>query len=366
MGGLEKMQVNLANALVKRGYEVTIMMLNPQYLLADELDERVKLVHKPYKPLLGRKIPYIKNKFYDDGMWETRASAKTLYKYYVGKEKYDIEIAFFRGLPIKIISGSTSNAVKLAWVHNDFRLASGYANNFKSIDAVKEAYGKFSSVVCVSNMAKDGFIDTVGDTNNLTTVYNFIPDKVISLAKEKVENHNNHSLNTIVVGRLSDGAKGQIRLISAIKTLNEEGLDIGLTIVGDGEDKDKIADKILELGASGYIELVGEKKNPYPYIKNADLLVCSSYYEGYNLTVAEALMLETPVLSTKCSGPIEILDNGEYGIIVENSEDGLKEGLKRFATEKNLLRDFKTRARQRRDFFSEEKILNQIQSLWGN
>lgn len=365
MGGLEKMQVNLANALVKRRYDVTIIMLNPQYVLADELDKRVKLIHKPYKPLLGRKIPYIKHKFYDDGMWETRASAKTLYKYYVGKEKYDVEIAFFRGLSIKIISGSTSNAVKLAWVHSDFRLAYGYTNNFKNIDEARKAYEIFDKVVCVSKMAMEGFIEAIGNTQNLTTVYNFIPDNVMYLAGLEPQ-EKPCRINAVTVGRLVDDVKGYCRLISAIKTLHDEGLDIGLTIIGNGEDKTKIEDKISELNAGGYVKLAGEKKNPYPYIKNADLLVCSSYYEGYNLTVAEGLMLETPVLSTKCSGPIEILDNGEYGLIVENSEDGLREGLRRLATEKNLLRNFKLKALKRREFFSEEKILKKIQSLFGD
>ena len=59
-------------------------------------------------------------------------------------------------------------------------------------------------------------------------------------------------------------------------------------------------------------------------------MVCASYFEGYNLTVAEALIVGTSVLSTRCAGPCEILDDGKYGLLVENSEAGLYNGIKAF------------------------------------
>ena len=122
----------------------------------------------------------------------------------------------------------------------------------------------------------------------------------------------------------------------------------------------KIKKAIDERGAGGYITLTGSQKNPYPYIKEADLLVCSSYFEGYNLTVAEAVVLGVPVLSTRCAGPCEILDGGEYGMIVENSEDGLYEGLKKLLCDKALLENYREKAIERRDFFDKEKLLGQI------
>ena len=126
-------------------------------------------------------------------------------------------------------------------------------------------------------------------------------------------------LHAVVVARLSDRAKGQLRLICAVSRLRSEGIDISLSIVGGGEDFEAISRAVRDNRAEDCIELHGQQRNPYPYIKNADLLVCSSYYEGFNLTVAEALILGVPVLSTKCTGPCEILGNGRYGMIVENS-----------------------------------------------
>ena len=399
MGGLERVQVNIANALAERGYDVTVMTLSPENDLKAELSDKVHYVYKPYKPHpIMHRIPYIRHKFYDDGMWETRASAEKLHKYYVGNEKYDVEIGFFRGLPIKIISGgvqkcksrrfksnndlspeigmhgekkictdfSTESVVRLAWVHTDFRKAVGYKNNFKNTQAVKNAYAKFDKVVCVSNEAKDGFKQIVGDTNNLTTIYNLLPIKQITAQadKEPETQIRKSAFNLVLVGRLLDSAKGQVRLVKVVSRLHNEGCDLSLTLVGGGADERKIKDEIANNAAENYIFMTGSQSNPYPYIKNSDLLVCASYFEGYNLTVAEALILGTPVLSTNCTGPNEILESGKYGMIVENSEDGLYSGIKDLLDNPEKMQYYKRKARERLDFFNEEKIVNQIEELF--
>ena len=368
VGGMEKVQVNIANALAERGYDITVMTLSPENDLKAELSDKVHYVYKPYKshPIM-RRIPYIRHKFYDDGMWETRASAEKLHKYYVGNEKYDVEIGFFRGLPIKIISGSTNeNAVKLAWVHTDFRKATGYKNNFKNIKAVYNAYSAFDKVVCVSNEAQEGFKSVIGDTENLATIYNLIPIKQITVQAEKEPEIKirKSKFHLVLVGRLLDSAKGQVRLVKVVCRLYKEGYDLSLTLVGGGVDERKIKDEISNNAAENYIFMTGSQSNPYPYIKNSDLLVCASYFEGYNLTVAEALILGTPVLSTNCTGPNEILESGKYGMIVENSEDGLYSGIKDLLDNPEKMQYYKRKARERLDFFDEEKITNKIEELF--
>lgn len=368
VGGMEKIAIALANKLDSLGCGVTLMILDNKTDLKDELANGVKLIYKPYKKHFGKKLPYLRHKLYDDGMWETRAKPGELYKYYVGSEKYDVEIAFFRGLSVKIISGSSNkNAVHLAWVHTDFRKAKGFKNNFADIKQVSAAYSSFDRVICVSNDAKAGFIETIGNTGNLTNIYNMMPvSKIRELAEEKPGcKFPRAKLHLVVVARLSDSAKGQLRLINAVSRLRGEGADISLSIVGGGEDREKIEKAIKNSRAEEYITVHGQQINPYPYIKAADLLVCSSYYEGFNLTVAEALILATPVLSTKCSGPCEILDNGKYGMLVANSEEGLYNGLKQFVEHPELIAEYREKAKARQDFFDENKIIKQITALFN-
>lgn len=367
VGGMERALITIANQLSDHGYEVTVCILDDITDLSDELDKRVRLLHKPYKSHLGQKIPYIRHKLYDDGMWEKRATPRQLYQYYVGDERFDVEIAFFKGRAVKIISGSTNrNAAHLAWVHNDYRKVGGYQSCFKNKRQVYEAYTRFDRVVCVSQQAREGFIEAVGDTGNTVTVYNMLPvSRIKALSDEKAEfDIRRGRLHLVIIARLLDEAKGQLRLVNAVSRLHDEGYDISLAIVGGGADEQRIRDRIKHRSASSYITMTGSQRNPYPYIKEADLLVCASYYEGFNLTVAEALILDTPVLSTDCTGPNEILDGGKYGMIVENSGEGLYQGLKTLQDNPDMLREYGEKAKQRRDFFDEEKIFGQITRLF--
>ena len=367
VGGMERVLATLANRLVKTEYDVTILLLSPVDSMKSELDSRVRVIYKPPKSHLGSRIPYVRHKIYDDGMWETRASARQLYEYYVGDEHYDVEIAFFRGMCVKIISGSTNrDAVRLAWVHNDFRLAKGWQNNFRTITDVREAYSRFDKVICVSEQAKEGFAAAVGDTGNLIRIYNMLPVSDIrrKAAEEPPIPMPEAKLNAVIAARLLDRAKGQLRLVDTVARLRDEGADISLTVVGGGEDEELIKDRVREKNAGSYIVLTGEQSNPYPYISKADLLICASYYEGYNLTVAEAIILGTPVLSTDCTGPREILDGGRYGMLVDNSEQGLYEGLRQLADSPALLRSYKDKTAERQDFFDEDAVLHSITELF--
>ena len=366
IGGLERLQVTIANRLAEEGNDVTIMHLDECDTLKSALDPRVKLIHKKYKAHFGEKLPYIRYRLYDDGLWETRASAKTLYRYYVGNEKYDVEIAFFRGLCLKIISGSTNtDARHIAWVHSDFRMAAGFTNQFHNKEEVFKAYAGLDAVVCVSKQTEEGFIEAIGDTGNTTVIYNMLPvEEILQKAEEKPDaEYARAKFHIVLVGRFLNRVKGQRRLMRAVDRLRKNGADISLLLIGTGSEEEHLKGLIRDHHASGYMTVIGGHSNPYPFIRDADLLVCASYYEGYNLTVAEALILGVPVLSTDCSGPNEILDYGKYGMIVDNSEIGLYRGLKELYYNPVMLSHYKVRARQRFSFFNEDVIADQITAL---
>lgn len=368
VGGLEKVQVTLTNKLSELGYEVTILLLEPVFDLRCQLNSKVRVEHKSYKKHIGERVPYIRHRFYDDGMWETRTSAEKLHQYYVGDKHYDVEIGFFRGLSIKIVSGGMNKKETkyLGWVHSDFRKTDGYKSNFRSMENVREAYRKLDKIICVSQEAQIGFKEIIGDTGNLCSIYNLLSvEDILLKAKQKPEVPiNKEKFHAVLVGRLVDSAKGQKRLVEVVVKLHRMGYKISLAIIGGGDDEKMIREEINKKNADSYISMCGKQMNPYPYIKEADLLVCASYYEGYNLTVAEALILGTPVLSTDCTGPKEILDYGKYGMIVENSTEGLYEGLKKIIESPELLLEYKKKAIARKKFFDEEKILNEITDIF--
>ena len=90
--------------------------------------------------------------------------------------------------------------------------------------------------------------------------------------------------------------------------------------------------------------MIGFQENPYPYIKNADLFVCSSLNEGYNLAISEAVILGVPVISTDCSGIRENLGNGKWGCIVENRKETLYQAISRCFDEPEFLEQLKEKS----------------------
>ena len=216
MGGLERVQVTFANLFAASGYDVTVLTFDDGQALASELLPSVRFVYKPPKPHpIGKRIPYIRHRLYDDGLWETRASAKRLYKYYVGNDKFDVEIAFFRGRSVKIISGSSNpDSIKLAWVHNDYSLCGGVTANFKSEDLLKKAYTAFDCVITVSKLAAEKFRERIGFSGQIRTIYNPIPiNDIVDKSLEQCTQIKK-GFTIVGVGRLVD-AKGFDRLIEA-------------------------------------------------------------------------------------------------------------------------------------------------------
>lgn len=366
-GGAERVLVNIANILVERNFDVTIVCYFPMDSLLQDLNKKVKYIYKTRKdfPIL-RRIPYIKRFFKERNFgWECRASAKALYKHYVEKEKYDVEIGFCRGPSIKIISGSTNRkSKKLAWVHTDFKLCDPktITSWFNNIEEAKNAYNKMDNIVCVSHKARESFNDVIGLVEKTTTIYNMIPSqKVIEKSKEPIQ-LKKEKFTIVTVGRLIPD-KRQDRLLSATKRLNEEGYEFDVWVVGGGRHEDELK-KYCEENEIENVTFVGMQDNPYAYMKNADLFVLTSFREGFALVIPEAMVCGLPVLSTACTGPTEILKNGEYGILVENSSEGVYQGLKQVLDNKDCLEYYRQKSKERYMDFDENKIVDDIIELF--
>lgn len=364
IGGAERVLVTIANKLVKAGYDVTILIWCARFTFREDLDDRVHLIYRPTDQHIGDRIPYIRSKFYDESMWLVRASPRQLYRYYVGYQKFDVEVAFFHGYALDIVSGSANKtSKKIAWIHHDIRrLQDAAPDNWEK---TVEEYKKIRNIVCVSESARDSFIETVGDSLDTRVIYNLLSaEDIRRKAKETAEVQVSKSpFHIIMVGSFR-AVKGHQRLVESVVALHDEGKDISLALVGEGDKEGHVLQLIEEKNAGGYISVLNAKNNPYPYIAEADLLVCSSFSEGYNLTLAEAMILGVPVLSTDCSGPREILGGGEYGMLVENSKEGILDGIRTLYDSPSLLKKFKQKAIERQSFFDEDKIFKQITDLF--
>ena len=365
MGGMERVLINYANLFARRGYEVTILNLTyHDEMLLELLDKSVKYQNY-YTPVKHISKTSFKDFFRGNfrlrsfQKWVERHSARFLYKKYI-KEKFDIEIAFFGGIATKIVSGSTNQeAAKFAWIHS-----ANIEGLIKDIGGEKEfcqVYNAVEQIICVSKEIKQA-VESLVDKERLYVLHNPQDTEKIRRMAEEYVKFDGDGLHFINVSRLDDKSKGFMRLLDVCKKLNEEGFSYHLWIVGDGIDAKKIQNHACELELRN-VHFLGQQSNPYKYIRAADFYVCSSHYEGFSMTMMEAVILGKPIITTHVSGTMEMLDDGRYGMIVENSAQGLYEGLKQILFDQMLRNDYKEKAEQRKNYFNEEEIINQFEAM---
>ena len=132
-----------------------------------------------------------------------------------------------------------------------------------------------------------------------------------------------------------------MRLLQAHKKLIDDGLFHNLWIVGEGAEHEKLQKYIDDENLSDSIKLFGFDSNPYKYMYRSDMFVCSSFSEGMSTVCTEALLLGVPVISTRVNGADEIISDNKCGIVVDNNETALYEGMKNILTNRDRISDYK-------------------------
>lgn len=355
-GGAEKVLMDITNNMNFEENEVEVQTIFNEGKYIKELNENIKysyILKKPTllkKRILSRVIKYFPKKF--------------VYNFFIDKN-YDVEIAFLESLPVKLLCGSNSSAIKVAWLHADIFSVKETLALFINKKRLTKCYQSFDRVVCVSDSVRASFVSNTKLYQNAVTIYNPIDKKqIIEKAGLNCDIKADKNKFTIVtVGSLTY-AKGFLRLCQVIEKIAEKNKNIELWIVGEGPERATLESFINEKQLGEYIKLLGFKDNPYSYLNQADLFVSSSITEGYSLVLAEAMVLGIPVLSTNTNGPANVLQNGKYGCIVENSFEGLYDGIKNLIDNPNELNKVKEKVLQRQGFFKLEEKIEQVENLF--
>lgn len=281
-----------------------------------------------------------------------RVNPKYLYKVLFGRTNFDIEVAFLEGWPTRLLSGSPEGKAKtIAWVHTDMILNPWSLEHYSGEEEERRAYERFDKVLAVSSDVAGSIEKKYGIEAEF--VQNIIDDaSVRTKAEGDFSFDEDGGVHIVTVGRLTQ-VKGYDRLVRVAAKLKEEGVRFCIHMVGGGAMEDELRQLVGDLGLQGYVVFEGYQKNPYPYIKAADLLVCSSYAEGFSGVVVEAIILGTPVLTTRCAGMVDILGTDDLcGVIVDNSEEGLRDGLSSLLNDPERLARYRDGAAKRGSDFS--------------
>lgn len=341
-GGAEKVLQNLVNNMDKEKFDITVQTVwKEDYKKYLNKNIRYKYIYPCYSKLNNYK-------------YRLSVLLKTIYPRYI-KDSYDIEVAYLECGATKVISTSTNkNAKKIAWVHCDLSKKISNIDDFKKKSV--NWYKKFDKVVCVSQDVEKSFKSIYGNEFDTEVIYNVIDDyNIKEKANETVDDYSfDEKYPTIVsAGRLSKEKRFD-RLIEAHKMLLDNGIMNNLLIIGEGNEREALEKNIISLGVQNTVTLAGFKSNPYPYIKKADLLVCSSDYEGFSSFVAEGLILGKAIVTTKCNGMKELLGSSQYGIITECDAKALSKGIKKLLADNGLKEEYESNAMERGRGFSIE------------
>lgn len=354
-GGAEKVLVNLVNNLDKEKFDVSVLALfgggvNEQYLKPE--------VH--YSTAFKKTFP-------GNSRVMALFSPRFLYKRFI-KEHYDIVVSYLEGPSARIVSGCDDKNTKLvSWIHCKIDNREVASLGFRSFNEAKECYQKFDYTVCVSEWVKQYFTKTFNFENAIGVLYNTNETKaIVEKSKEAVTDivFDKECFNLCSVGKVVK-VKGFERLVTIHKRLLEDGIKNHVYILGVGAEQANLEKQLADYGLESTFTFMGYNTNPYKYVKNCDLYVCSSLSEGFSTAVTEALIVGTPVVTTLCSGMQEMLgENNEYGIVTGNNEDALYAGIKRILTEKDLLEYYSKKAKERGTFFDTKNTVRAVEEMF--
>lgn len=357
-GGAEKVLVNLVNNMDKTKFDITVQTIFDVGVNKQFLNKNIK-----YKSHYKRQFP-------GNSKYLCLFKPERLYSRFI-KEHYDVIVSYLEGPTARIVSGCIDKDTKLvSWIHVQQESKAIASASFRSFNEAKNCYEKFDRTICVSNYVMKNFIGNFELTKPIEVLYNTNEsDKIITLAEEKITDYefSTNEPTLIAIGTLKK-SKGFDKLAKIHRRLLDSGIKNKVIILGKGPEEKNLKALIDELSISNTFTLLGYRTNPYKYVNNSDLFVCASTAEGFSTAATESLILGTPVCTVDVSGMKEMLgDNNEYGIVTENNEDALYEGIKSMLVEDELLKYYKNQAKLRGHFFNTmitttavEKMLNNL------
>lgn len=353
-GGAEKVLVNLVNNMDRSKFDVSVTVLfgggvNEQFLTPD--------IH--FHAVFPKEVP-------GNSKLMKLLTPKQLHRLCV-KEHYDIEVSYLEGPSARVISGCQDPDTKrVCWIHSTISNIREAAKSFRSVQEARICYSCFHQIVCVSASTKQAFLNIFPGLPDVVVLYNTIEsDYILEQSKLPISDGLFHKdeMKLITVGGMKP-VKAFDRLIRIHNRLRKDGYPVHTYFLGKGPDLEKLQWQAADLGEQNTVSFLGYDTNPYKYVAKSDLFICCSLSEGFSTAATEALIVGTPVCTVEVSGMKEMLgENNEWGVVTENSEEALYEGIKKLLDSPDLLAYYKNRAIQRGQNFRTEETVKDVEQM---
>lgn len=353
-GGAEKSLVSLLPLIDYKKFEVDLLIYNRNRGLFEQLvDERVHILpnenfqnfcSKPIvKQVLSFNISYIFARLrwkaaiiFNKKMKYPKHSSEVYWKSCSKvispiTNHYDVAIAWGQGHSTHYVAEKVNADKKYAWINANYVLG----NHDKAFDM--PFYRVMNRIIVVSEqllpITQKVFPEFAA---NMKVIYDVInADLIFAMSQEYNPFENDKKLHIVTVGRLAP-QKGYNLALQACKIMKEKGIRFIWYALGEGSMRDELEQYIKEHHLEDNFVLLGVKDNPYVYTGHADIYVQTSVFEGYCLTLAEARILNKPIVTTDFDVVHDQIEHGYNGLIAQMNPTSIADAIIRLATDDDL------------------------------
>lgn len=381
MGGLERVLIEVLQTIDKEKYNISLIIdddCGEDNIFEKDIPKEIKYYFLKSQDLI-QKTEYYKEK-------RKNIFYKLMYNLYMNLETFimcreskkilkeigevDVLIDFDAGASKYIDKLNVKK--KIVWIHNSIPKLKKKKSKIERFGKRLEKYDK---VVAICDEMK----------KELQEIYPKIKEKIIRIYNpfnferiEKLKNDNTDLTNDdkkllerkyiVAIARLDSVQKDFSTLIKAFKIVKEKGIEEKLYIIGDGPSRKEIEQEIKKMGLEKEILLLGNRKNPYIWLKNSLFFVHSSKYEGLPTVLIEALICDKMIISSNCpTGPKEILKNESCGELFEvGNYNQLSNLLEKYILNKESKNKFLQEILKRKEEFNKEKVIKEYEKLIDN
>ncbi|MBR2043688.1 MAG: glycosyltransferase [Clostridia bacterium] len=360
MGGSTTSLLSLLHNIDKEKYEVDLLLYRNTGDLLSEIPDDVRLLPatKKYGGRFGKLVKVvilIFSGYLFKGFFANRKKGKKgcsnavleecQAKYFSRKVKqqYDYAISFLEGWSNRYLAFNVNADKKYAWIHSTF------SKTTDDVKFEKRWIEKVDKVVFVTDACKNEFDVLLPEyADKSIIVANIIDSTVIRKRALLIENDesynnfvNNKKTKIVTVCRITINTKGLDRIVDTVKNLKADGYEFLWYIIGDGPDKSSLDELISKADVSDCLVTVGQKMNPYPFIKEADFMCMPSRYEGKPMVVTESMILGVPAVVTEYLSAHDQIKHGVEGLVLSNNDNSLYSALKALISDKETINKMK-------------------------
>lgn len=372
MGGAERSLVNLMSEIDYNQYEVDLLLIKKEGDLIRQLPEDVHLLETPYELkavysnsidglrgiryflVRGMSVIYsnIKNKIKRCDLTAIRWNKFYNRRILQLDKKYDAAIAYLTGPSMYYVADKVNAGKKIVFYHTDYLGSNAMINRPTDLPY----FEKFDLIPTISEQCRQSLEKAFPDMKKkFVVVPNITSTKLIeSRAEQYYPDEYKDKKNILCsIGRLSE-PKGFDLAIQAATLLKMNGVPFYWFIIGEGEEQKKLQDLIASNHLEDCFFLLGIRDNPYPYLRNADIVVQPSRYEGKSMVLDEAKILAKPIVATNYTTVRDQLSN-EEGLVVDMTPEGIADGIQKILTNAKIGERF-INYLQQRDYGNTDEI----------